>query len=73
MAVVNCAEMKRRRCLALERLNFGTRVSEVNRILLWDYGITLRSENRDINWASAQIVDNLDKYECKVLMAWLIT
>ena len=36
-------------------------------------GITRRSANLDINWASAQIVKNLDKYERKDLMAWLIT
>ena len=48
-------------------------VSEVNRTLVRDYGITRRSANLDINWASAQIVKNLDKYERKDLMAWLIT
>ena len=45
----------------------------MNRTLLRDYGITRRSANLDINWASAQIVKNLDKYERKDLMAWLIT
>ena len=48
-------------------------VSEVNRTLVRDYGITRRSANLDINWASAQIVKNLDKYERKDLMAWLVT
>ena len=38
-----------------------------------EYGIIRRSANLDINWASAQIVNNLDKYERKDLMAWLIT
>ena len=49
------------------------RVSEVNRTLVNDYGITRRSTNLDINWARAQIVKNLDKYESKDLMACLIT
>ena len=48
-------------------------VSEVNRTLERDYGINRRSANLDIHWASAQIVKNLDKYERKDLMAWLIT
>ena len=73
MALVSRAERKRRRCVALERLNSGMGVSEVNRTLVRDYGITRRSANLDINWASAQIVKNLDKYERKDLMAWLIT
>ena len=73
MALVSRAERKKRRCVALERLNSGMGVSEVNRTLVRDYGITRRSANLDINWASAQIVKNLDKYERKDLMAWLIT
>ena len=73
MALVSRAERKRRRCVALERLNSGMGVSEVYRTLVRDYGITRRSANLDINWASAQIVKNLDKYERKDLMAWLIT
>ena len=73
MALVSRAERKRRGCVALERLNSGMGVSEVNRTLVRDYGITRRSANLDINWASAQIVKNLDKYERKDLMAWLIT
>ena len=48
-------------------------VSEVNWTLVREYGIIRRSANLDINWASAQIVNNLDKYERKDLMAWLIT
>ena len=73
MALVRRAERKRRRCIALERLNFGMRVSEVNRTLVRDQGITRRSANLNINWASAQIVKNLDNYERKDLKAWLIT
>ncbi len=73
MALVSRAERKKRRCVALERLNSGMGVSEVNRTLVRDYGITRRSANLDINWASAQIVKNLDKYERKDLMAWLIS
>ena len=73
MALVSRAERIRRRCVAIERLNSGIRASEVNRTLVWDYGITRRSANLDINWASDQIVKNLDKYERKDLMAWLIT
>ncbi|MDC3041143.1 hypothetical protein OA105_01980 [Prochlorococcus sp. AH-736-B08] len=73
MAVVTRAERKRRRCVALERLSSGMGVSEVTRTLVMDYGITRRSANLDINWASAQIVKNLDKYERTDLMAWLVT
>ena len=73
MAVVTRAERKRRRCDALERLNSGMGVSEVTRTLVRDYGITRRSANLDINWASAQIVKNLDKYERTDLLAWLVT
>ena len=73
MALVRRTERKRRRCVTLERLNSGMGVSEVNRTLVRDYGITRRSANLDINWASAQIVKNLDKYERKELMVWLIT
>ena len=73
MALVSRAERKRRTCVDFERLNSGMGVSEVNRTLVRDYGITRRSANLDINWASAQIVKNLDKYVRKDLMAWLIT
>ena len=45
----------------------------MNRTLFRDYGITRRSANLDINLASAQIVNNLDKYERKALMTLLIT
>ena len=54
-------------------IKFWHGVSEVTRTLVRDYGITLRSANLDINWASAQIVKNLDKYERTDLMAWLVT
>ena len=73
MALVSRAERKRRRCVALERLKSGMGVSVVNRTLVRDYRITRKSANLDINWAGAQIVNNLDKYEYKDLMAWLIT
>ena len=73
MAVVTRAERKRRRCVALERLSSGMGVSEVTRTLVMDYGITRRSANLDISWASTQIVKNLDKHEKKDLLAWLLT
>mgnify|MGYP003303832113 CR=1 FL=1 len=73
MAIVSKAQRKRRRCVAFERLNSGIGVSEVNRTLVRDYGITRRSANLDINWASAQIVKNLKGYEKTDLMGWLIT
>ena len=73
MALVSRAERKRRRCVALERLNSGMGVSEVNRTLVRDYGITRRSANLDINWASAQMIKSLEKYEKTDLMAWLVT
>ena len=72
MPLVSRAERKRRRCVALERLNSVMGVSEVNWTLVRDYEITRRSANLDINWAIVQIVKNLDKYERKDLMAWLI-
>ena len=73
MALVSRAERKIRRCVALERLNSGMGVSEVNRTLVRDYGITRRSANLDINWASAQMIKSLEKYEKTDLMAWLVT
>ena len=73
MAVVSRAERKRRRCVALERLTSGMGVSEVTRTLVRDYGITRRSANLDINWASAQMIKNLEKYEKSDLLAWLVT
>ena len=73
MAIVSRAERKRRRCDALERLTSGMGVSEVTKTLVRDYGITRRSANLDINWASAQIVKNLKGYEKTDLMGWLIT
>ena len=73
MAIVSRAERKRRRCDALARLTSGMGVSEVTRTLVRDYGITRRSANLDINWASAQIVKNLKGYEKTDLMGWLIT
>ena len=73
MAIVSRAERKRRRCDALARLTSGMGVSEVTRTLVRDYGITRRSANLDINWASAQMIKNLEKYENTDLMAWLVT
>ena len=51
----------------------GMGVSEVTRTLIRDYGITRRSANLDINWASAQIVKSMKKYEKTDLLGWLIT
>ena len=48
-------------------------VSQVTESLVMDNGITRRSANLDISWASTQIVKNLDKHEKKDLMAWLHT
>ena len=73
MAIVSRSERKRRRCVALERLTSGMGVSEVTRTLVRDYGITRRSANLDINWASTQIVKNLDKHEKRDLLAWILT
>ena len=73
MAVVTRNERKKRRCDALARLTSGMGVSEVTRTLVRDYGITRRSANLDINWASAQIVKNLKGYEKTDLMGWFIT
>ena len=73
MAVVSRNERKKRRCDALARLTSGMGVSQVTESLVSDYGITRRSANLDISWASTQIVKNLDKHEKKDLMAWLLT
>ena len=73
MAVVTRNERKKRRCDALARLTSGQGVSQVTESLVRDYGITRRSANLDISWASTQIVKNLDKHEKKDLMAWLLT
>ena len=73
MAVVSRAERKRRRCDALARLNSGQGVSQVTESLVRDYGITRRSANLDISWASTQIVKNLDKHEKRDLLAWILT
>ena len=51
----------------------GMGVSEVTRTLVRDYGITRRSANLDVNWASAQIVKSMKKYEKTDLLGWLIT
>ena len=48
-------------------------VSQVTETLVRDYGITRRSANLDINWASAQMIKNLEKYEKSDLLAWLVT
>ena len=48
-------------------------MSQVTTSLVREYGITRRSANLDINWASTQIVKNLDKHEKRDLMAWLLT
>jgi len=48
-------------------------VSQVTESLVRDYGITRRSANLDINWASTQIVKNLDKHEKRDLLAWILT
>jgi len=73
LAIVSRSERKRRRCVALERLTSGMGVSEVTRTLVRDYGITRRSANLDINWASAQMIKSLEKYEKTDLMAWLVS
>ena len=46
-----------------ELFDSGMGVSEVTRTLVRDYGITRRSANLDVNWASAQIVKSMKKYE----------
>ena len=48
-------------------------MSEVTRTLVRDYGITSRSANLDINWASSQMIKSLEKYEKTDLMAWLVS
>ena len=73
MAIVSRAERKRRRCDALERLTSGMGVSEVTKTLVRDYGITRRRANLDSNWASAQMIKSLEKYERTDLMGWLVT
>ena len=73
MAVVSRNERKKRRCDALARLTSGQGVSQVTESLVRDYGITRRSANLDINWASSQMIKSLEKYEKTDLMAWLVS
>ena len=73
MTVTSRSDRKKRRCDALERLTSGMGVSQVTESLVRDYGITRRSANLDISWASTQIVKNLDRHEKKDLLAWLLT
>ena len=73
MAVVSRNERKKRRCDALARLTSGMGVSEVAETLVRDYGITRRSANLDINWASDQLLKSLDDVETTHMAAWLLS
>ena len=73
MAVVTRKERQDRRNDALAKIEKGWGVGQTINYLVADYKITRRSANLDINWASTQIVKNLEKHEKRDLLAWLLT
>ena len=57
----------------LERLSLGWGVGAITDYLVKDYKITRRSANLDIQWASDQLIKNLDDVETVQLCAWVLT
>ena len=57
----------------LERLSLGWGVGAISDYLVKDYKITRRSANLDIQWASNQLIKNLDDVETVQLCAWVLT
>ena len=72
MAVVTRKERNARRNDALSKIEKGWGVGQTINYLVSDYKITRRSANLDIQWASAKLVQNLNKHERTVLLAWLL-
>ena len=72
MAVVTRKERNARRNDALSKIEKGWGVGQTINYLVSDYKITRRSANLDIQWASAKLVQNLNKTERTDLLAWLL-
>ena len=72
MAVVTRKERTARRNDALQMIEKGWGVGQTINYLVTDYKITRRSANLDVQWASAKLVQNLNKTERTDLLAWLL-
>jgi len=72
MALVTRKERNDRRMDALLKMEKGWGVGQTINYLVHDYKITRRSANLDVNWASARLVQNLNKHERSDLLAWLL-
>mgnify|MGYP005701510101 CR=1 FL=1 len=72
MAVVTRQERTARRNDALQKIEKGWGVGQTINYLVTDYKITRRSANLDVQWASAKLVQNLNKTERTDLLAWLL-
>ena len=72
MALVTRKERNDRRMDALSKIEKGWGVGQTINYLVHDYKITRRSANLDIQWASAKLVQNLNKHERTDLLAWLL-
>ena len=72
MAVVTRKERNARRNDALRKMEKGWGVGQTINYLVHDYKITRRSANLDIQWASARLVQNLNRHERSDLLAWLL-
>ena len=72
MAVVTRKERTARRNDALQKIEKGWGVGQTINYLVTDYKITRRSTNLDVQWASAKLVQNLNKTERTDLLAWLL-
>ena len=71
-AVVTRKERNARRNDALQKIEKGWGVGQTINYLVHDYKITRRSANLDVQWASAKLVQNLNKHERTDLLAWLL-
>ena len=72
MALTTRKERIARRNDALRKMEKGWGVGQTINYLVHDYKITRRSANLDIQWASAKLVQNLNKTERTDLLAWLL-
>ena len=72
VAVVTRKERTARRNDALQKIEKGWGVGQTINYLVTDYKITRRSANLDVQWASAKLVQNLNKTERTDLLAWLL-
>jgi len=72
MALTTRKERIARRNDALRKMEKGWGVGQTINYLVQDYKINRRSVNLDVNWASARLVQNLNKHERGDLLAWLL-